>query len=189
MNDWRQELRDKPGLRLGLLVVIALAWIYGLLELEAAQAAASQERLQLVEEVARMQGLGSEADWRRQRDEVFARLTALRGRAWREESEGRMQALLQDWLRQNLSSQGLQARELTVAVLPLAPQDQGSDLRLLRARLAFDFDADRLHGLIGALYQGPGAVRMPRLLVRTSGRPSVEMDLDVLFILGTPDTK
>jgi len=186
VNTWLQELRAKPRLRLGLLAVIALAWVYGLLELEAAATAARQEQARLVDEVARMQGLGTEAEWRQQRDEVYARLTALRARAWREESEGRMQALLQDWLREQLAAQSLQARELTVAVLPLSPQDEGSDLRLLRARLAFDFDADRLHALIGNLYQGPGAVWMPRVLVRTVGRRSVEMDLEFLFILGMP---
>lgn len=186
MNDWLQELRDKPRLRLGLLVVIALTWAYGLLELEASTGAARVEQARLVDEVARLQGMGSEADWQRQRDEVFARVTELRGRAWREESEGRMQALLQDWLRQQLTAQGLQARDLTVAVLPLAPQDQGSDLRLLRARLAFDFDPDRLHALLGTLAQSPGALRMPRLLVRTTGRSSVEMDLEALFILAAP---
>jgi hypothetical protein len=189
VNDWRQELRSKPALRLGLLAIIGLAWIYGLLELEAAGAAARREQAVLIDELARLQGLGSEAEWRRQRDEVYARVTELRGRAWREESEGRMQALLQDWLRQQLSAQGLQARELTVAVLPLSPKDEGSDLRLLRARLAFDFDPDRLHALIGALYQGPAAVWMPRLLVTNAGRRSVEMDLEFLFILGLPGAR
>jgi hypothetical protein len=189
VSDWRQELRSKPALRLGLVAIVGLAWVYGLLELEAAGAAAHREQAALADEVARLQGLGSEADWRRQRDEVHARLTELRGRAWREESEGRMQAQLQDWLRQQLAAQGLQARELTVAVLPLSPQDEGSDQRLLRARLAFDFDPDRLHALIGALVQGPAAVRMPRLLVKNAGRRSVEMDLEFLFILGLPEVR
>lgn len=189
MNDWLQELRDKPRLRLGLLVVIALAWVYGLLELETAASAAHQEQARLVDEVSRLQDIGSEVEWRRQRDEVFARVADLRGRAWREESEGRMQALLQDWLRQQLTAQGLQPRDLTVAVLPLSPQDSGSDLRLLRARLAFDFDPDRLHALLGTLADSPGAMRMPRLVVRTTGRSSVEMDLEALFILAAPGAK
>lgn len=185
MNGWLQELRDKPRLRLALLLVAGLVWVYALLELEAASAGARAERDRLLTEVERMEAIRADTGWEAQRDAVFTQLTALRSQMWRAESEGRMQALLQDWLRAELAAQKLQLREVSVAVLPTDKTDAASDVRRLRARLVFDFDADGLHALLGQLAAAPQRCWVPRLVVRNAGRPSVEMDVETLFILGS----
>lgn len=214
LNVWLEEIRAKPRLRLGLLAALVLGWIFALLELEAAGDAARLEETRLANEIGRMQAISGETHWWRQRDEVFVVLADLRRRAWREESEGRMQALMQDWVRDQLARHGLQATELNVVVLPAVELNRGdsraggspgaartsgepvvagqagtasidSDLRLVRSRVVFDFQSDSLHQLLGAIAASPNWLWVPRLVVRNSGRRSVEMELEALFILGS----
>lgn len=220
LNTWLDELRAKPRLRLGLLAVLALGWIFGLLELEAASGTARQEQTRLSHEIGRMKAISGQTQWRKQRDAVFMALADLRSRAWRDESEGRMQAQMQDWVRERLAAQGLQARELNVVVLPAggqppagedrsragvaaAPNAAGgsasgggrggaggggsgdSDLRLVRSRVVFEFQPDKLHELLAAVEASPKWLWVPRLVVHNGNRRSVELEIEALFILGT----
>lgn len=220
LNTWLDELRAKPRLRLGLLAVLALGWIFGLLELEAAWGTARQEQARLAHEIARMQAISGQTQWRQQRDAVFMALADLRSRAWRDESEGRMQAQMQDWVREQLVTLGLQASELNVVVLPAGEKpaageargrataagtpaggggstgvgggagagaggSEGSDLRLVRSRVVFEFQPDKLHQLLAAVQASPKWLWVARMAVLNGNRKSVELELEALFILGT----
>jgi len=215
LNAWLDELRAKPRLRLGLLAVLALGWIFGLLELEAAWGTARQEQARLSHEIARMQAISGQTQWRQQRDAVFMALADLRSRAWRDESEGRMQAQMQDWVREQLVALGLQASELNVVVLPAGEKPaagesrgrataagtpagsggtgagagpaggDGSDLRLVRSRVVFEFQPDKLHQLLAAVQASPKWLWVARMAVLNGNRKSVELELEALFILGT----
>lgn len=198
MTGWRQELQDNPRLRLGLLAVAALLWLFGLFELDDRLRATERERARLTDELARLRVAAAEQQWPTLRDRVKQRLDDYRALAWREESEGRMQATLQDWLREQFTAVGLQPRDLQVSVLPAsagaaappaasAPARKAelpSDLRIARARMAFDFQPDGLHRLLAALNASRRWIWVSRLSVDNGSRRSVELELEALFVLG-----
>ena len=194
LNTWQSELQAKPWLRLALGGIAVLLAVLGLLELDDWVQGAGQDHQRLQREIARMQAIAGEPEWRRQRDEVFARLATLRERSWREESEGRMQALMQDWMLERLGAHGLTPGDLAATVLPTAaprgpdakpgaPND--SDLRLVRIKATFNFDPDRLHALLADLAAQPRAVQVVRMSVLNGARRSAELELEAVFVLAT----
>jgi hypothetical protein len=193
MTRWLDELRSKPLLRAGLAAALGLLWLVGLLELSDALDAARKERDRLSEEVVRLRSVRGEQHWPALRDQAQARLADYRSLAWREESEGRMQAMLQDWLRAQLATVGVQPRELTVTVLPassLAPGANASksalaaDMRIARARLSFEFKPDTLHQVLASLPASRRWIWVSRMAVDNDSRRMVELELEALFVLG-----
>lgn len=177
-------------LRVGVAAAIGLLWVFLLLELADRVDAAQQRETRALAQMARIQRLSSEDEWPAFRDEVNTRLAAVRERAWYGESEGLLQAQLQDWLTQNLESTGLTERELAVS-LPVAvehPDDVEvpAEFRLVRARVVFDFRPATFHALMRVLSASPKWLWVERLQVRNWGSPSVELELGALFIIGTP---
>ncbi len=194
MSRWLDELRRNARLRVGLAAVGLLVWLLGLLELSDALDAARAELARSSEEVQRLRAVRGEQHWPAFRDQAQARLADYRSLAWREESEGRMQAMLQDWLREQLAIVGLQPRELAVTVLPARPaataddkrkSELPADMRLARARLSFDFKPDSLHQLLAALAASRRWIWVSRLAVENDSRRVVELELEALFVLGT----
>lgn len=194
MNRWLDELRSNARLQAGLAAVGVLIWLLGLLELSDALDAARVELARSSEEVQRLRTLRNEQHWPAFRDQAQTRLVDYRSLAWREESEGRMQAMLQDWLREQLAIVSLQPRELTVTVLPPRPtttsddkrkSELPADMRLARARLSFDFKPDSLHQLLAALAASRRWIWVSRLAVENDSRRVVELELEALFVLGT----
>jgi hypothetical protein len=190
---WFDELRSKPRLQAGLAVGLALLWLLVLLELTDALDAARQDKARLIDEVARLRTVGAEQHWPAMRDQTAGRLADHRSLAWREESEGRMQAMLQDWLREQLAAAGVQPRELVVTVLPartVSPSGSGrkaelqADMRIARARLSFEFKPDALHQILARLPTSRRWIWVSRLSVDNDGQRVVELELEALFVLG-----
>jgi hypothetical protein len=193
VNSWLDELRSKPRLRAGLAAVAALLWLLGLLELFDALDAARKDKARLSDEVLRLRSVGAEPRWPAMREQAEARLADYRSLAWREESEGRMQAMLQDWLREQLAAVGVQPRELVVTVLPartVSPAEGGrkaelpADMRIARARLTFEFKADALHQVLARLPASRRWIWVSRMAVDNDSQRVVELELEALFVLG-----
>lgn len=193
MSDWRNELRTNPRLRAGLAVVAALLWLIGMLEMLDLLDAARKERVRLSDEVQELRQVGGDQRWPMLRDQAQQRLADYRSLAWREESEGRMQALLQDWLREQLAAVGVQPREMSVSVLParsVAPAEKGhkvelpADMRIVRAQLSFDFKPDALHQFLARLPASLHWIWVSRMSVENDNRRLVQLELEALFVLG-----
>lgn len=193
MISWRDELHSNPRLRAGFAAVAVLLWVLVLLELSGELSAAREKRFQLNAEVTRLHEMRGEQQWTAWRDKAQERLADYRSLAWREESEGRMQAMLQDWLREQLAAVGVQPREMTVTVLPArgaAPNGSGrkfelpADMRLARARLSFDFKPDSLHQFLAGLSTSRHWIWVSRMVVENETRRVVDIELESLFVLG-----
>jgi hypothetical protein len=193
LSRWLDELRSKPRLRAGLAAVLALLWLLGLLELSDALDAARKQRDSLSGEVARLRSVGTEQRWPALREQAEARLADHRSLAWREESEGRMQAMLQDWLREQLVAVGVQPRELVVTVLPAraaSPSESArksglpADMRIARARVSFEFKPDALHQFLSRLPASRRWIWVSRMVVNNDSQRVVELELEALFVLG-----
>lgn len=197
MSPWREELRGNRRLRAGLLLIGGLLWLGGLLALMDAVDTTRAEQEQLHSELDGLRQAGRDARWARVRDEAQQSLAAYRSRSWREESDGRMQALMQDWLRERMAELGLQPSELNVSVLQpaseaalggLAGTIAGApwppEMRVVRSRLVFDFQPAALHNFLTMVSLSPNWLWVSRLAVRNGSRRSVEIELEALFVQG-----
>lgn len=193
MSDWRDELRGNARLRAGLVVVVGLFWVIGLLQLLDMLDAARKDRASLSETVEELRRVGKDERWLALRDQAGQRLADYRALAWREESEGRMQAMLQDWLREQLGAVGVQPRDVSVTVLPArgtTPGDRGrkselpADMRIARAQLSFEFKPEALHQFLAKLPASLRWIWVSRMSVENDSRRQVELELEALFVLG-----
>lgn len=181
------ELDRQWRLRLGLAVVAALLWLFILLELSDHLSALRSSETQLATQVTRMKLMSREEQWPEFRDRVNRRLSEFRGRAWREESEGLVQAQLQDWLSAKMTASGLKARELAVSLPSALPEGAPVEMRVVRARVVFDFHSEAFHALMTEISGEQRWVWVERLAVRNWGTPSVELELGALFVIGPRD--
>lgn len=186
MSEWVRQWRDNPRLRVGVLLAAALVWLYALLSLADEVEAMNSERMRAAAELQRLTALERELHWNDYRADAVRTLADYRARSWREESEGRMQARLQDWLRSQLATVGLQPRELAATVLPVPgaeEDDPAGMLRLVRARASFDFDPAALHQTLATVRRELQWTWVSRLTVNNAGRRSVELEVEALFVL------
>jgi len=184
-----RELEANRRLAFGLAAATGLLWLFLLLDLSERVDAAHDKERSLARQVQRMQEAASEAEWPRYRDEVNRRLTEFRARAWREESEGLVQARMQDWLQQQLSAVGANQRELAVSLPVPLESAEGvelpSEMRVVRARVVFDFQPAGFNALLETVSSSPQWLWVESLRVRNwGGSPSVELELGALFIIG-----
>ncbi len=199
---WREEWERNPRLRLGALLAGSLVALWVLLTLADRRDAAVAERDRLSAQVQRLRAVASDPRW----EAVAADLRVIdgqwRSRLWREPTEGRMQAALQDWLRTQITAAGLVPRELVASVQPLpAPGEAPPGLnaaeavrtlplpegvRVVRARAAVDMPAQRLHELLALLPAAPGHLRLSRLSVTQADRQTAEFEVEALFTASEP---
>ena len=200
---WRDEWQGNPRLRLGVLLAGTLLALWALLTLADRLDAAVAERDRLAAQVQRLRAVAGDPRW----DAVAADLRVIdaqwRSRLWREPTEGRMQAALQDWLRTQVTAAGLVPRELVASVQPVqAPADAAGPgtraaaeagsvmlpegVRVVRARVTVDVPALRVHELLAALAQAPGHLRLSRLAVANVERQATELEVEALFTAAEP---
>lgn len=194
-DEWRDEWERNPRLRLGALLAGALVGLWLVLALADRLDAAVAERDRLLAQVQRLRAVTGDQRW----DGVAADVRVIdgqwRGRLWREPTEGRMQAALQDWLRAQVTAAGLTPRELVASVQPLpAPGERsgvpGADagmpplpdgVRVVRARVVVDVPALQVHELLARLAAAPGHLRVSRLSVTNADRQTAEFEVEALF--------
>lgn len=182
------RLEQNPRLLLGIAVVAALLWVFLLLDLAERSDSLQAEEARTAQQLERMRSATREAEWPNFRDEINQRLTAFRERAWRAESEGLVQAMVQDWLSQQVGAVGATQRELAVSLPTALEGAEGSELpsemRVVRARLVLDFQPGSFATLMEALATAPNWIWIESLHVRNWGNPAVELELGALFVIG-----
>ncbi len=198
-DEWRDEWERNPRLRLGALLAGALLAVWALLALADRLDAAVAERDRLAAQVQRLRAVSADPRWDGMAEDVRVIDGQWRSRLWREPTEGRMQAALQDWLRTQVTAAGLAPRELVASVQPLpapgtvaaagaaAPGEAAAPalpegVRVVRARVSVDVPALRVHELLARLADAPGHLRLSRLVVSNADRQTAEFEVEALFI-------
>lgn len=202
MISFLRELEKNRRLRLGLLAAIVLLWLFALLELDDHLASLRAEEEQLQGQIARISALLQEDHWLGDREKINRNLAQFRARAWREESEGRIQAHFQDWLQEQIEFSGIQPRELAVSLPQAGAAGQANatgletpgkqptvaelppEMRVVRARLVFDFQIESLHDLLTYLAASEHWLWIERMTVQNGGTRTVELELGALFVIG-----
>lgn len=176
-------------LRWGAVVIVALLWSYGLLELDD-HVRAQQEQAQATNrEIGRLRAVVSETFWPEARETVASRIEDHRRRAWVEESEGAFKAVLQDWIIQAMAVRGLSLKGQTIRVD--LPADEASkqpplpeNLRLVHVELVMGFDGPKVVDFLSFIYGDPHMFWVEKFSMNTQGERLVTIELATLFALG-----
>lgn len=197
-SNFQREWSESPRLRLGVVVIVVLCWVYGLLAFDETITKRRDEIALLDQEVTLLAAQARSQEWMKVRDQAVRRLSEFRERVWREESEGHIQAAFQDWLHVLLEQQRLTANEMTVTLLtPLAGSEKTDppttlaglppEMRVARARVVMEFQPMAFAGVLAAIAANEHWVWVERLSIRNWGSPQVELELGALFAVGARD--
>lgn len=192
------QLRANARLRIGLALIIAMGWLYGVLTLRDEVNDQSQRFRSSSQAIARLKAQLAQPEWGARA--VAARATAvqLEGKLWQAPTPGLAQAALQDWLTKTMVKTGIANPQVTVAVVeeanpgsnastapadPAAPTtaDAPADLWKLKAKLNFEFNPPTLMDFLAALETNDQQTTVRILTARKDPAPRVEMELVAYF--------
>lgn len=178
-------------LRLGLWLIVGIAWLYGLLLLREGTQHAAVEHQALARKVARVVAQAGQTEWPERIESAQALQLQMESRLWRESTLGLAQAAFQDWL--NLA---VQQANLTRSAVSVAAQEESasekktvsatetspnSDIWKVSAKLSFDFTPKTLYALMGRLATHDKQIVIETLVIRGSPAPRAEMLLVAYF--------
>lgn len=136
----KQEWQQSQRLRVGVYIVLAIFWFYGLLVLKDAVQAEREAWTNAESRNTRARQTATSADWVTRAQDVAASMNDYELLLWREGSLGLSQAAFQERITQGFASTNVNVRALRVATAadaPVAPDL--ADIVPLRARAQVEF--------------------------------------------------
>ncbi len=194
LDAFAAELRDNPRLRLGLLAITGIVWLYALLLWNDAQTTGRDALRAVQSQADRLRPLErSEALWQERATEARQMVSGLQTYLWESRSRSLAEAEFRDWLQSRAQAAGLTLRELSVRAEEPADSAKGTGSGSteagplhLRARLVGVFAPQSASALLAALHSNPKYVGVQRLVVRNppAGQDAVlELDLVAGFVI------
>lgn len=177
----RREWQASVRLRWGVRFIVATVWLWLTLLAQDQAAAWRAQGDELQAEAQRLKPLRSQTGWPQRAEDARTQLESARGLLWTAASQGQVEALLQDRLRELCSKAGLTVREL--AILATDAKGTPDDARPLRMRLAVDINNRlALMGLLSELAQSPQSIIVDSLRLRPQAAPPrAEIEIRVLY--------
>jgi len=182
------ELKSSARLRLGLALIVAVLWVYGLLLLRDAQDSLQQQHRSASVKLARLQAGTKEGDWAARLESAQTLQSQLESRLWRGDTLGLARAALQDHLNQQMQLAGISRPVVTMGT---ADEDtkraDSKDVRLtedlwrVKAKLLCDFNPASLNKLLVQLASQQRGVVVESLRVTKEPVPRVEAVLLAYF--------
>ena len=188
------ELRQKPRLRWGVVLIIATLWLYGVLWLRDEVQQATQQHRSTTMSVARLRTQLTQTEWPERVAPAKTLAVQLEGRLWQAATAGLAQAAFQDALNAAMTKAGVARAQISVAVVDDAPPANtaspnntlGSDpagtvappdLWHIKAKVGFDFAAPSLLALLAQLETSPKQIVVTALGVNKDLPNHVDMEL------------
>lgn len=188
----RSELQVNTRLRVGLLAVLGIVWLYGLLVAGDAVQSARAGSDAVAAEIERLRPLSRDNPWPARADDARQQLAVLRGMQWADgagNALGLTEAALQDWVRSTAAKAGLRVRELSLSrTVSDAAADGGSGAasaapaagQAVKLRLTADWGRAELVAFLAEVGRSERVIVVERLHMRPAATPaSVEIDLRV----------
>lgn len=179
------ELAQSARLRLGLVVVVAILWLWGLLVLGDQAQLWRESAGQLQDKALALRPVLKERIWLERAEDSSQQLQAVRAQLWSDPDLAVSEANLLDWLRGTAQKAGLTVRDLTVNRGGLdkpTPALQG--LTPVTARLVVDYNRLPMLGYLAELARREPLVMVDRLALRLGAQP-VLAELDVRILAAT----
>lgn len=184
-------VKANSRLRLGVLAIVAIAWLYGLLLLRDEIGLAAGEYQAVSKKLARVQLQATQTGWIARVEPARSAQLELESKLWRESTVGLAQAAFQDWLNQAVQQANLTrvsvavgAQEETVAGKNAASStetDTTAGLWKVTAKISFDFTPKGLYSLLGRLEGYDKQIVVESVVVRGTPSPRAEMVLVAFF--------
>lgn len=194
MADFLIQLRSNPRLRIGLVLIIAIAWLYGVLTLRDEVNAQNQRFRSTTLAIARLKAQLAEPEWTTRATAARALAVQLESKLWQAPTPGLAQAAYQDWITISMVKSGITSPQVTVSVVEeatgsnagsttdatVAP-DTLADLWKLKAKLNFDFNPPALMDFLATLENNDRQSVVRTLTVRKEPTARVEVELIAYF--------
>ncbi len=184
-------IKTNPRLRLGIWLIVGIAWLYGLLLLRDEVKHATSEHQALAKKVARVGAQAGQNEWVERVEPAQAMQLQLESRLWRESTIGLAQAGFQDWINQAVQQASLTRPVVSVAVQEESASDKNAagtketepnrDLWKVSAKLSFDFTPKNLYALLGRLAGHDKQIVVETLVIRGAPAPRAELLLVAYF--------
>ena len=172
-----------PRLRLGVLVVIGILWLYGLLVASDNTARSRDGHVAVTAEIGRLQPSASDREWPARAERAQQQLIALQAMRWAGNDVGVIEAELQDWLRATATRTGLTLRNVSVVRVD-ASASSASGVQpgqVIRAKVTADLQRLALVGFLAEVAHHERVIAVERMHLRTRSQPpTVEIELRVV---------
>ncbi len=198
MDNLLNQLRANARLRVGMVLIIAVGWLYGVLTLRDEVNDQTQRFRSSTQAIARLKAQLAQTDWGTRAVAARAMAVQLEGKLWQAPTPGLAQAALQDWLMKAMAKAGIANPQVTVATVeetgagngastqssdPAAPNEANdpADLWKIKAKLNFEFNPTTLMDFLAALETNDLQTTVRLLTARKDPAPRVEMELLAYF--------
>lgn len=184
------EVRDNPRLRLGLIAVLAIVWLYALLWWRDVQVDQRDQLAGMHEQADRLRPFErAEATWQARLVDARQLTAGMQTYLWEARSRSLAEAAFRDWLQSRAQSAGLAVRELTVRIqdgeptavqTPDAAAGSGPPFSV-RARLVASFAPAAGVSLLLAVHSNKQHVGVQRMQFRNAP-PGQESTFDLELV-------
>jgi hypothetical protein len=193
------ESRESPTVRIGVVAIAAIAWLYLLLVARDALPPARERLAQLEDRVQTAQAEERDRGWPGREAAARGELNALRAMLWQSPTSSLAEATFRDWIQSTAQAAGLKVRTLAVQsaegataaahqAASAASAPLPDDVQPVRAHLTVDFDRNAWAAFLLKLATNAHVVGVDRVVVHNATNPGAvsELDLEALFLLGGP---
>jgi hypothetical protein len=174
------ELKASARLRMGLVLIVGVLWIYGLLLLRDDLSAAQTAYRVATVKLTRLQSANLEGDWEPRLDSAKILQTSAESRLWRGETLGLARAAFQDYLNNESRLAGVSRVSVTMGSAEEPGGTENSsvkvndDLWRVKAKIVFDFNSASFTKLLTQFYSQPRGVVIESLRAMREPTPRVE---------------
>ena len=201
LNNFINDLRSNPRLRLWLALIVGAIGLYALLLLRDALQNAEQQQRVVAQGITRLRAQLAQPEWLQRQEPANTLAAQMESRLWQAPTAGLAQAALQDWINTNL--QQAQATKILITVTTVdeitagadgataAPAKPGlapdgaaptpPDLWQIKAKVGFDFTAPSLLEFLKRVETYDKQIIVSALNVRQAPPTHVEVELLAYF--------
>jgi hypothetical protein len=185
------ELKENARLRLGLALIVAVLWVYGLLLLRDQKTSVAQSYKNATTKLARLQSVAQQGDWLGRREAAKTLQANVESGLWRGDTLGLARATFQDYLTQQTLVAAVTRPVVTMGTvdddirtdgkLAGASHNLDDEVWKVKAKLIFDFNPTSFNKLMGLLASQPRHVVIESLRVTKEPIARVEAVLVAYF--------
>lgn len=184
------ELRDKPRLRWGVVLIIGIFWLYANLLLRETLQEQEQQHRAAAQSILRLRAQLAQPEWIARVMPAKNMVVQLEERLWQAPTAGLAQAAFQDWLNAATTQTGILRPQITVTatdeITANAPSQNEAtntpaDLLKISAKLRFEFNAQKLTEFMSMIESQKKQITVVMLNARKEPAPHVEMELHGYF--------
>lgn len=188
LNDLIAQVRANSRLRIGLWLIVAIIWSYGLLELEQHNNNLAKTAATLGQHLTRAESQSKELEWPERQEQARKRLSDYERLLWTGQTQNLALAAIQNRLVDVMAMVGSKQPQIVAEIVDIKSETTKAssagapklpaDIGLIRAKISFDFAPGTYYRFLSALYQTPQNLIIESAFIR--GMPTPRAELTIL---------